>query len=432
MMFGEKMRRRHAVLLAVTALGLACMAGPAAGAATNAEVPAAGAKGTSAAYLASVDPAVLANQDALMDYKSWLIGVPGINGAGYVESANYRETKSTTLLWAGTSPLQATVLAEAARRGITATITPVKYSRAQLQAGIDKLLASKKDTAWNGFEVTSIRATDLTHDGLSVRGHYRNTPNAAVSDTKKAVTLQAAKGLSSLVTDIAVISEPALATLTRSTDFAPFNAGGLIRGANNTGCSSGFAVMRGGLPWTITARHCHSTPYSAWDAPNNSYGGTVATTSNGARLLTADGIQQMFDGGWNDPNGYAKSVTGYADPSLYDPVCTSGANSGVHCNIQVDSTWVTFDDGYGSFPTIEGTQRTGDIAAAQGDSGGPVFVPHTDNITVGAAGMIQGVSNQSICNPPQVHLGGVSCGQRVLWTSERAITAELNATLKTG
>jgi hypothetical protein len=398
-------------------------------------VAAAPTGGSTSDYLASADPVVLANQEVLMGFKSWLIEVPGIFGAGFVESANYAESKSTTLLWTGTSTLQGAVIAEGARRGITVTIKPVKYSRRQLQDGVDKLWASASSPAWDGFVITSVTATDLNQDGLAVQGHYRSAPDESSLAARLAATQQVATGVSALVTGVSIAPEPTL-YVTRSTDFAPFNAGGMMRGANGTGCSSGFAIWLGGVARTTTARHCTSTPYRAWDASANSYGTTVTTTpGSGARVLTAGGFYWMFDGAWNDPNGYHKTVVGFADLSVNDWVCTSGANSGVHCGIQVDHLLISFNDGFGAFWTIRGKQRTsGQIAGAQGDSGGPVLVPYSNNnwTTVGAAGMIQGSLGPQTTSCGSVRIGGVFCSTEIEFSSTHTIVNELGGSLRTG
>jgi len=104
----------------------------------------------------------------------------------------------------------------------------------------------------------------------------------------------------------------------------------------------------------------------------------------------------MFDGTWNNPAGYDKKVIGYGDVSIGDAICTSGANSGVHCGLRVGAMPVKFDDHYpyvpnSSFNTIYAQSPFVPMTAAncQGDSGGPVLTPRNSSDVL-AVGMIQG------------------------------------------
>lgn len=141
----------------------------------------------------------------------------------------------------------------------------------------------------------------------------------------------------------------------------------------------------------------------------------------------------MFDGAYNNSAGYSKTVSGFQDVSLGDYVCTSGGNSGVHCNIEVISLRRWWNDGWGGAWQIEGYQRTaGQYAAIQGDSGGPVLMPRA-NGTVGAVGMIQAVLNADTngCAPAR-DLGSNVCSPDVLFTSTRTIANSLGMSLVIG
>ncbi|KAA2251177.1 hypothetical protein F0L68_37765 [Solihabitans fulvus] len=382
-------------------------------------------------YLAGIDPALLQRRETLMAFKSWLIGVPGISEAGFVESANYPETLSTTLLWSGRSSLQDAVRGEAARRGITVTFKSVKYSRKQVQEATDRVWASVHSPVWKDFVVTSVVGPDLTHDGIVVRGHHQ--AKGADTAAAQAQTLASAQSVANAVDDVAIAPDPTLYA-TRSTDFSPYNAGGMIRGSDGSGCTSGFAIWRSGYSWTTTARHCTAASWTAWDAPGNSYGNAYDTSASGGRMLTGDGYQLMFDGAWNDPNGFAKTVVGFADLSINDWVCSSGANSGVHCGIQVDNLSVSFNDGFGSFSTIRGQQRDpSQIGGAHGDSGGPMLVPYSTNnwTTVGAAGMLQGSLGPQTSSCGSLRIA-TTCASEIEFSSMRTVVNDLGATLRTG
>lgn len=413
------------------------------------------ARGTSdviTQYLTSMSPVEVANQQALGAYKSWLISQRGIYDAGFVESANYAKTKSTMLLWAGNSALQRSAVAEGARRGIVVTVKKVKYSRSQLQVGVNELWASQRSPQWHGFVIGSIAATDLTHDGLTVQGYFPDPTNASAVNVAAART--AAKnvvsarpavsspahaspaGVAASDVQVAITPEPELfATATRSADYAPFNAGSMMRGHfGDVHCTSGFGIVLNGVSRITTAHHCADTPYTSWNLPNNSYGSVLKTVPGaGGEVLTGSASALMFDGAWNNSVGYVKTTKGFFDLSMGDGVCTSGASTGVHCFIKVTSLWISFSDGFSVFWTIRGIQQqSGAIAAGDGDSGGPVLVPYTGGSTVGAAGMIQGSEGTKTFNCGSVRSFGI-CSPEVEFSSMHTFVNFLpGSSLKTG
>jgi hypothetical protein len=374
----------------------------------------------------------MAKQKTLMRYKSWLIEQPGIYESGFVESANYAETTSTTLLWAGSSPLQDVARVEGAKRGITVTVQPVRYSRADLDRATASIWSSAKSAQWNGFVITGLAGTDLTHDGIIVDGHYEGI-SAAEAEGRRATTANFARSLAAAVVDVRTVPAP-VALTTRSTDTSPLNSGGQMVGTTGgqRSCTSGFAIWLDGNARTTTARHCMDGPYAAWDLPSSHYGGNIRwAPGTCAQVLAGAGYPWMFDGAWNDPTGYHKTVVGFADLSVNDWVWTSGAMSGMHESIQVRSLSYDWNDGYGYCHTIWGVQTGGGVATAAGDSGGPVMVAYPDAnwTTVGAAGMIQWGSDTRTCGSTRV---ATTCYNMVGFTSMHAIVNELGATLRTG
>ncbi len=200
-------------------------------------------------------------------------------------------------------------------------------------------------------------------------------------------------------------------------------------------CSSGFAVALNDVPYTTTARHCPlegggewvdvnaSTAYSQVPAIER-YGNTVELTSSiagAAAILTGEGSQLMFSGAWNSAS--TLSVAGFGDVGVNDLVCTAGGNSGDHCDIMVTSLDASVVDADGSFETIKAVQQSSsNIAAMQGDSGGPVLsLANVSSGEVKAVGMIQAQGN-----PPNPSCPGnvnfpASCSSTVYFTSMRTI-----------
>jgi len=179
-----------------------------------------------------------------------------------------------------------------------------------------------------------------------------------------------------------------------------------------------FGITINGTYRTPTARHCKGSDYNARDNSSTDYGSTATHSGDGgARILTEGGSYWMFTGAWNNTSGSKKKVAGFRDVSLNDTVCTSGGNSGEHCDIKVNDMTYWWNDGDGGFDTISGYRSVG-IAVAQGDSGGPVFTSRSDG-RVGAVGMIQALNDQASC--PSVHDAGYLCGKTVYFSSMRTI-----------
>lgn len=364
--------------------------------------------------------AFLNNQADLETFKTWLVTRPGITTSGYLESIDAPATKSTTLLWHGApTAVQRQIIQEGARRGIAVTVQQRQYGMAQINAAIAATLRSAAQGGWQGFRISSIAGITADFDGIIVNGSYTAVPAA-----QRAAQVRA---LATTTLGVAVKVVPSGASspaVGRSTDTPPFNAGGLMIGKGTAlDCSSGFGVEFNGAAHTTTARHCNAATYLARDNVNTVYGSSIGSSGDGAaRVLSGSGSALAFDGAWNSVN-YRKDVVGFGNVSLNDLVCTGGGNSGEHCNVKVDALSDWFDDGYGYFSAIHGTQQSaGQIAAINGDSGGPV-ITLASSTTVNAAGMIQGVDKfVSNCGP--VHdLPNNACGTGVFFSSMYTIVS---------
>jgi hypothetical protein len=217
---------------------------------------------------------------------------------------------------------------------------------------------------------------------------------------------------------------------TRSTDGTPFNAGGFMRGNNGPNCTSGFGIKRGAYTWVTTARHCNAASYTAFDRPGSSYGRSQRVgPETGTRMLTGSGFYRMFDGAWNNSSGYYKNVAGLSNVSEGSSVCSSGGNSGVHCGLIVQGGLTIHNDGYGRFYTLRAIARSG-IAAATGDSGGPIFIPASDGRRVWAVGMVQAGTLGSGMDCPSLHVSSAAiCTRDVLFSTTRDMLREFAATL---
>jgi hypothetical protein len=374
------------------------------------------------------------NQQDLDNFRTWLNALPGLHSAGFYEAAVDIPTRTMTLLWHGSSSLQQRAMREGARRGLKVVIKQVPYTYSQVMHGMQALLKSDIATPQGSFHVTSVGGPVLNVDSLSVAGYFtsnRSGPHAQAAVAASGAALGEAtrqRAGMATTTSYGLPSQDFVIHVnsanTRSTDTPAFNAGGMIRGADGSGCTSGFAISINGVTHTTTARHCTGVPYRAWDRASSNYGTTTTTSGIGlARILSGTGFYYSFDGAWNNPNGYVKVVSDTTAVSLGSNVCSSGANSGVHCNLVVDQMNESFNDGLGGSVTTIRVHQTvsGQIAAAEGDSGGPVLIPNTDGVHIWAVGMIQGSNETLTSNCGSLRAGPALCSAYTELTSIQTI-----------
>ena len=385
-------------------------------------------------YKAALGVQGIKNQEDLNDFKTWLITRPGVVSQGFYESGVNINKRSMTLQWHGNSALQAKAVAEGARRGLKIVVKHVSYTRASVDRATRLLLDPKNAARLGGFRVTSVAGPTVENDKLTVAGTVagKTVTTAADISSRASSMAPAAKSL----TGLDATFTPGRASIpytTRSTDTGAKNAGGMIRGSGGNGCTSGFGIKRSGYTWTTTARHCDDDSWRAWDLDTSAsqYGSRYdADAGTGNRLLTGDGFYWMFDGAWNNASGYHKTVNGLADVSQGTSVCSSGANSGVHCGLVVDNMRESFNDGYGSYSSIRVHAGSG-IAGAHGDSGGPILIPVSGGTYVKAVGMLQGSNEAQTSSCGSLRIA-TQCSAYIEFTSERVFLSNVGATLYTG
>lgn len=220
-----------------------------------------------------------------------------------------------------------------------------------------------------------------------------------------------------------VVENPFIST-SRANDSAPWWAGGVttpvIPGAALRQCSTGFAVGRLFSKGILTANHCS---FNGGLPINDGAGeliGVAEPRPTGKAFLTdslyivTNSSARIFDGGVGIGE-FSKPVAGATSNFPGQFVCTSGAATGAHCDIRIDSInnhsvlflpEIFFVDGI-----VMATQISGGVANGAGDSGGPVFTLSSDFSKVFAAGMIVGGQNPTPC---QISGQGV-CFNRVLF-----------------
>lgn len=408
----------------------AASSGPAGG---PARTPA-GSDSIARAFVRTVGVTAIDNQDALSTFRSWMISQPGFANSGYVGSVDHLQHKATTILWSGPrTALLSAIVREGERRGIAVSVRRRSHSLRQIDTAVNAIWQQAASGGWAGFKVSAIAAVGATDNGLTVYGTYTAVPAA-----QRAAQV---RSLATTVMGVPVHVVPGVGAETsngRDNDFAPFDAGGyMISPSTGTTCSTGFAINLNGTTRITTARHCTKNDYQDRNASNKYGTGVVNSRDGGGRVLSASGAALALDGPFNS-NDFSKLVIGYEDLAVNDFVCTGGGNSGEHCNVKVTNLRVSFNDGFGTFSTIEGVQQTsGKIAQIQGDSGGPVIsLAGTSSGQVRAAGMIQGFLGSgmtgSACGPV-FDAGSNKCSTNVLFSSMRTVVNSITgASLLTG
>lgn len=246
--------------------------------------------------------------------------------------------------------------------------------------------------------------------------------------------------------DTNVVQAPSVTQTSRANDSPPWWAGGVTRPMMNvTGmspCSTGFAVHRLFFGWEtsrgiLTANHCYPSG-NVWfsDGAGDPIGlaeprptGTGWLTDS--LYITTNSGARIFDGGVG-VGEFSKPVVGSTSLFPGQFVCTSGAATGVHCDIRIDSInnhsvlllpSLSFVDG-----VALASQVSGAVATGVGDSGGPVFtLAWPDPSKVLAAGMMVGGLNSTQCQIA----GQTGCFSRVAFVDIYMILLNHDASLLT-
>jgi len=207
-------------------------------------------------------------------------------------------------------------------------------------------------------------------------------------------------------------------------------------------CSTGFPVRMNGQGRVLTARHC-SARNNLWDdgggepmtdAPSD----TETRSVDDTMIIDPNGdTQGLVYGGspsaTRDSGKHVFRVASAYSPPRNGEVCTSGANSGMHCGLEVlDSTMLTWNCGSHS---CHGWRARRDARSSRphpsivgGDSGGPVFRIRDDS-RIAAQGIIYGGSGSVPCG--DLRLPVKNCYATVWFTDIERVLESWNATIQT-
>jgi hypothetical protein len=207
-------------------------------------------------------------------------------------------------------------------------------------------------------------------------------------------------------------------------------------------CTTGFPVLKNGQARLLSARHC-AVKNNLWDDVT---GDPLTNARRDARTRPVDdtmiidpdgGTQGRVSGGFGNAarasTNYTFDVAGAGSPSRNAKLCTSGANSGMHCGLTVlDSTMQTWacgrDNCHGWRARVGVRRALRGLAAAGGDSGGPVFQIRRYG-QVSARGIIYGGSDSVRCR--DVRWSVTNCYATVWFTDIERVLRGWGASIQT-
>ncbi|MFF1869852.1 hypothetical protein [Streptomyces sp. CB03911] len=344
------------------------------------------------------------------------------------------------LHWKGDVPEATRNLIANLPTGVTAEVLPAKYSKAELHDAREKLLHDgKPQQLSSSITQTKTRITSIAPaiDGSGLDVAYDEDPSTsspkafdspgralldeATRDKKTREVKIATDGLTGVETHVSYTRIAVDAT--RGEDYSPWWGGDGLRTPGDTICSSGFGVTRSdGTPLLTTAYHCGDGIYHNWY--NGAFVGSTSVedsydTDDIRGINTGNAVGNMiYEGAWNDSAGTGKYVSGWGHNNVGDLVCQSAANSGTHCNAYITRTDYSFVGPNGVWRKVADyalADTPGEIAAANGDSGGPVYVYDSFGKAV-ARGTISALDNTVDCNGATTADGGTGGGTGTIRT----------------
>jgi hypothetical protein len=368
-----------------------------------------------------VSDSVYQNQQELQQLKTWITSHSAWQAAGYVDQIDDPTTDSTTLLWSGSSPLRAAALNEAKRLGVTATVQNRPQTLPEVQATERSIADESPQLAAAGFTLTKVIGIQADMTKVTAVGTLASA-TAGTSTLHSLATQTVPAAVTSILgSDVAVQLAPSTFEVgegksagTESTaaddaktstrqDVQPPAAAGAFMTSTGGNCTTGLALKVNGVAYATTDRHCIAdetgwSPYGGSADESGSLGTSqIVSEQGGVTVLTSSGAPQVFDGDWDNSVGYEKDVVGTFQPSIGDYLCTSGGNSGEHCDVVVNSVADQVNDGSGLI-YVDGADQidSGAYAMATGDSGGAVItLTGTSNTAtqVQAVGWEQGIDS---------------------------------------
>ncbi|MFJ2868918.1 trypsin-like serine protease [Kitasatospora sp. NPDC087314] len=301
--------------------------------------------------------------------------------SGYAGVRVSAEKRELSLYWRGVKPRPVEDLVKALGSSVRIVELQAPYSRATLQAEVDRVLKDGDPAvAEKGTVVSAGPREDGTGVSISVDPGPRKASLAAADTPLGTVT--SSTGIPALV------ERGEKATSLGRSEGQAF-AGAYMRSDSlQARCSTSYTIDVGdrmaSALYQLTAAHCVSGVDDGVRSVSGGWYGSVKYYDKFSDIAviaaSSPGFFQnwLWMGTWSgDSRPQSRtSMVGSAQSHPGDFVCSSGAASGDICNIQVvatDRTVYTEDSGTHG-PMVQAQQLTANTSAGgQGDSGGPVL-----------------------------------------------------------
>ena len=337
------------------------------------------------------------------------------------------------LYWKGAPPQRIRHILAHLPSGVTAEVTPARYSKAELHAARTKLLRGRSSMNLRiagvaaPVHITSI-APAVDGSGLEVgydsTAGGANSPMAVTEGNVSRRVAAAADRLAGLHT-VAIHRLQSVDLSSRQHDRSPWTGASALSNPTGGICSGSFSVKNAaGRYMLMSAYHCGSAGGGRW---TTWWGGDLVGTTDASQRSAQDdvvGIKPasqrargwLYDGPASRTDGYAKPVVGWGHNNVGDYVCTDGANGGVHCGVRIAQTDIGVTGPNHVYrPDVDLAYATsatpGGVAAINGDSGGPVFASVRNHTADEARGMITALDRTVTC-PPAYNRDTVLDGHR--------------------
>jgi hypothetical protein len=296
------------------------------------------------------------------------------------------ENRRLVVFWQGQLSTAAARQLEEIKREVPVEVVAARHSLRTLSAAQDAIAQERGVTEVAAHEDGS----GLTVGFAGSEEEARQLPS--IREAKVPVTIEAGSS----------IEETGCSG--RQDDCSPYWGGARYVNPGGGKCSSGFSLkftsVYGSTYYRmLSAGHCASNGNLIKDGGGETMGTVTGDTDSKDILLiypypvSVGYAGRVYTGPWNSGLASNKRVGGATLSFKGGWVCTSGASTGIHCNVKILQTNVTI---WGTVKTVKATAPAGMVAAGKGDSGGPVFAHRVDG-RVNAKGTISAGQYQVTC-----------------------------------
>lgn len=319
-----------------------------------------------------------------------LVDTGRVDGAGFASIVFHGDEHHLDLYWKGPVPAEVTEAVDAWRtrtreqsgRDPAGPVSPdydvryrsAAYSRTEMDQAVDRFITVVGNDAGEWSSLSP--ATDGS--GLLITYQPAATRRVAPAGAPARDYQARAERIAGIPVHARTGSPETPTRGTRTGDAPPWYAGADLTLADNSRCSTGVPGWAGGKRVLLTAAHCQTG--------GNVYNGqrvvgevTAHDSGLDVAVITTgdDTAARFYSGSWD--SGDWRPLYG---PARLDPgqsACFSGAVSGFHCELEV--TRVGVHSPSGRTDATEVRSRSGSVAVAQGDSGGPAVAnPQGDSM----------------------------------------------------